>query len=102
MFADGLDPAWPPKVCRAIAFLAGFRDLGLLFYILLGFRCHFIILTIISIITIIATILFTTVTMIIHTFGFMAKGLGHASQAACCLDLEAISTCRRGLFLPWE
>ena len=29
---------WTPKVCRIIAFLAAFGDLGLLFYILLGFR----------------------------------------------------------------
>ena len=29
---------WTPKVCRIIAVLAVFKGLGLLFYILLGFR----------------------------------------------------------------
>ena len=29
---------WTPKVCKIMAFMAIIRDLGLLFYILLGFR----------------------------------------------------------------
>ena len=31
-------PTWTPKVCKIMAFWATFRGLGLLFYILLGFR----------------------------------------------------------------
>ena len=29
---------WTPKVCKVMAFMAIIRGLGLLFYILLGFR----------------------------------------------------------------
>ena len=29
---------WTPKVCKIMAFMAVIRPLGLLFYILLGFR----------------------------------------------------------------
>ena len=31
-------PTWTPKVCKIMAFTATFKGLGLLFYILLGFR----------------------------------------------------------------
>ena len=31
-------PTWTPKVCKIMAFMAIIRGLGLLFYILLGFR----------------------------------------------------------------
>ena len=33
-----LDPTWIPKVCKIMAFMAVILGLGLLFYILLGFR----------------------------------------------------------------
>ena len=33
-----MTPTWTPKVCRIMAFMAIMRGLGLLFYILLGFR----------------------------------------------------------------
>ena len=29
---------WTPKVCRTLAFLAGFKGLGLLYYMLLRFK----------------------------------------------------------------
>ena len=34
-------PTWAPKVCKIVAFRAIIRGLGLLFYILLGFRYGF-------------------------------------------------------------
>ena len=33
-----LSPTWTPKVCKLMAFWAIIKGLGLLFYILLGFR----------------------------------------------------------------
>ena len=33
-----LSPTWTPKVCKIVAFMAVIMGLGLLFYILLGFR----------------------------------------------------------------
>ena len=35
---SALDPTWTPKVCKIMAFMAIIWGLGLLFYILLGFR----------------------------------------------------------------
>ena len=32
------DTTWTPKVCKTMAFMASIMGLGLLFYILLGFR----------------------------------------------------------------
>ena len=32
------NPTWTPKVCKIMAFMAVILGLGLLFYILLGFR----------------------------------------------------------------
>ena len=37
-FGLGLRAIWTPKVCQIMAFMAIMRGLGLLFYILLGFR----------------------------------------------------------------
>ena len=35
---SALNPTWTPKVCKIMAFRAVIMGLGLLFYILLGFR----------------------------------------------------------------
>ena len=36
----GLPAAWTPKVCKIMVFMAIIMGLGLLFYILLGFRWY--------------------------------------------------------------
>ena len=38
MYLDNIRITWTPKVCKIMAFMAVIMGLGLLFYILLGFR----------------------------------------------------------------